>query len=121
MCCSTGVEALTVTWAVALAEPPRPEAVIVEAVVSEGVTLVEPWAVTAPTSGAMESCVASVEFQLKVADSPLLTEVGLACSVTVGRAAAGGGGGGGGGGVTFFGPQPNVKRAAASAAIKPAR
>jgi hypothetical protein len=42
----------------------------------------------------MESSVASVEFQLKVADSPLLTEVGLACSVTVGRAGAGAGAGG---------------------------
>jgi hypothetical protein len=50
----------------------------------------------------MVSCVASVEFQLKFADSPLLMEVGLACSVTVGRAGAGactGGGGGGGGGL----------------------
>jgi len=50
----------------------------------------------------MLSSVASVEFQLKVADSPLLMELGLACSVTVGRAAAGactGGGGGGGGGL----------------------
>src|SRR5713101_2219931 len=121
MCCSTGVEALTVTWAVALAEPPRPEAVIVEAVVSEGVTLVEPWAVTAPTSGAMESCVASVEFQLKVADSPLLTEVGLACSVTVGLAAGGGGSVVLGVGATVFLPQPKVKTAAARATSKLAR
>jgi hypothetical protein len=69
----------------------------------------------------MESCVASVEFQLNVADSPLLTEVGLAWSVTVGVAGAGAGSGFAGGGVTFFGPQPNVKRATASAASKPAR
>jgi len=58
---------------------------------SDGVTLVEPCAVTAPTSGAMESSVASVEFQLKVEDSPFFTVVGLACRVTVGRAAAGAG------------------------------
>ncbi len=55
-------------------------------------TLVEPWAVTAPTSGAMVSCVASVEVQLKVVESPLLMEVGLACNETVGFDGAGGGG-----------------------------
>jgi hypothetical protein len=65
--------------------------------------------------------VASVEFQLKVEESPLLTEPGLACRVTVGRAGAGAGAGAGGGGVTFFGPQPKVKTAAASAVSKPAR
>jgi hypothetical protein len=42
----------------------------------------------------MDSSVASVEFQLNVADSPLLMELGLACSVTVGRAGAGAGAGG---------------------------
>src|SRR5258708_2897815 len=60
----------------------------------------------------MLSWVASVEFQLKVADSPLLMEAGLACSVTVGRAATGAGGGGGGGAATFFFAQPKVKPAA---------
>jgi hypothetical protein len=69
----------------------------------------------------MVSCVASVEFQLKVADSPLLMELGLACKVTVGRAAAGGGGGGGGGGATFFLAQPKVKTAAARVTSKPVR
>src|SRR5881392_759005 len=63
----------------------------------------------------MESCVASVEFQLKVDDSPALTEDGLACKVTVGRAGAGAGGGGVGGGATVFLPQPTVRAAAASA------
>src|SRR5258708_35619847 len=81
----------------------------------------EPWAVTAPTSGAMESCVASVEFQLRVADSPLLTVVGLACSVTVGVAAGGGTGVVLGVGATVFLPQPKVKTATASAVSKPAR
>src|SRR5205809_1597059 len=57
----------------------------------------------------MESCVASVEFQLKVDDSPLLTEAGLACSVTVGRAGAGAGAGGGGGATVFF-PQPRKEQ-----------
>jgi hypothetical protein len=88
---------------------------------SEGDTLVEPWAVTAPTSGAMLSCVASVEFQLSVDDSPFLMELGLARSVTVGRVGAGAGAGGGGGGVGFGGLQPNVKTAAARAVSKPAR
>src|SRR5260370_37185011 len=69
----------------------------------------------------MESCVASVEFQLKVADSPLLTEVGLACSVTVGVAGGGAAAGGAGGGVTFFGPQPKLKTAAVETASKPTR
>src|SRR5207245_11555548 len=70
----------------------------------------------------MVSCVASVEFQLRVADSPLLMEVGLACRVTVGRAAAGAGAGGcGGGGATFFGPHPKRKTTHASAVSKPAR
>jgi len=48
-------------------------------------------------------------------------EVGLACNVTVGRAAAGAGAGAGGGVATFFGPQPKVNKAAASAVSKPAR
>jgi len=49
-----------------------------------GVTLVEPCAVTVPTSGAMVSCVASVDVQLKVDASPCSTEVGLAERVTEG-------------------------------------
>src|SRR5271163_450753 len=60
----------------------------------------------------MVSCVASVEVQLRVVESPVLMEVGLACSETVGRAAAGGGGGGGGGafGTGFL--QPATKASA---------
>jgi hypothetical protein len=62
-----------------------------------------------------------VEFQLKVEDSPLLMEVGLACRVTVGRAAAGAGAGGAGG--CDFGGflQPKVNTAAATIATNPAR
>ena len=75
---------LTVTRAVAFAEPPGPLAVIVYVVESEGVTLVEPSALTVPTSGAMVSCVAFVEVQLSVEESPLLMEPGSAESETVG-------------------------------------
>src|SRR5580658_5036658 len=90
---------------------------MVYVVESDGVALVEPWAVTAPTSGEMVSCVASVEVQLRVVESPLLMEVGLACSETVGRAAAGGGGGGGGGAAGGFFLQPATK-ARASMAVR---
>jgi hypothetical protein len=69
----------------------------------------------------MESCVALVEDQLKVVESPLAREVGLACSVTVGRAAGGGGAAGGGVDVTGFLAQPIVKKAAAKAVNKQAR
>jgi hypothetical protein len=63
----------------------------------------------------MKSDVALVEDQLKVVESPLLMDVGLACSVTVGRAGAGGGGGGGAGAATGFLAQPIVNTAAAKA------
>jgi hypothetical protein len=69
----------------------------------------------------MASCVASVEFQLKVADSPLLMEAGLACKVTVGRAGAGGGAAVEGGWAFGGFLQPKVKAAAASITNKPAR
>jgi len=82
--------------------------------------LVEPCAVTAPTSGAMESCVASVEFQLKVEVPPLSMEAGLACSVTVGVAGAGAGAWAGGAALGGF-LQPKVKTATASIAINPGR
>src|ERR1700680_4743420 len=65
----------------------------------------------------MVSCVASVEVQLRVVESPLLIEVGLACSETVGRAAGGGGGGGGGGAAGGFFAQPAAK-ARASMAVR---
>ena len=51
----------------------------------------EPWGVTAPTSGAMETFCASVEVQVRRADSPLLTEVLSAAIVTVGFTVEGGG------------------------------
>jgi hypothetical protein len=73
-----------VTRAVAFAEPPGPLAVMVYVVEAEGVTFVEPSAVTVPTSGAMVSCVAFVEVQLSVDESPLSMEDGSAESVTVG-------------------------------------
>ncbi len=82
--------------------------------------MVEPSGETAPTSGEMLSCVALVEDQLRVVESPLLMVSGLACSVTVGRAAAGGGGGGGGGALGFL-AQPSAKMAAAMAVKKKVR
>jgi hypothetical protein len=69
----------------------------------------------------MLSCVALVEDQLRVVESPLLMVSGLACSVKVGRAGAGGGGGGGGGGAAGFFAQPNAKIAAVMAVKKKVR
>jgi hypothetical protein len=70
---------------------------------SDGVTFVEPSAVTAPTSGEMVTEVALLEVQLRVEESPLLMEPGLAWSETVGFAAGGGAAAGGGGAsVTFL-------------------
>src|ERR1700738_417519 len=89
---------------------------------SDGVTLVEPSAVTVPTSGAMVSCVALVEDQLNVDESPLLMDVGSAESVTVGCAGAGAGAGAGGGVVaTGFFLQPPVKMVATRPATIRAR
>src|ERR1700722_15568363 len=65
----------------------------------------------------MVSCVASVEVQLRVVESPLLMEGGLACSETVGRGAGGGGGGGGACGAGGFFVQPAAK-ARASIAVR---
>src|SRR5229473_149791 len=48
----------------------------------------------------MLSWVASVEFQLRVEESPLLMVAGLACNVTVGDDGAGFSAGSGGGGAT---------------------
>jgi hypothetical protein len=61
------------------------------------------------------SVVASVEVQLSVEESPLLMEVGLACSETDGFAAGGGGGGGGGGAAAGFFAQPATKARARTA------
>src|SRR5258705_13704028 len=88
-----GAGVLTVTRAVEVAEPPGPLAVMVYVVESSGVTLVEPSALTVPTSGAMGSCVGLGEVQLNVDASPLLTEVGSPESGTGGWAGAGAGGG----------------------------
>jgi hypothetical protein len=60
-----------------------------------------------------------VEFQLKVEESPLLMEVGLAWSVTVGRAGAGAAAGGGAFAATGFLAQPKVTKAAASITSQP--
>jgi hypothetical protein len=94
--------------------------VTVYVVDSDGVTLVEPSGATAPTSGEIVSCVALVEDQLKVAASPLLMVEGLACNVTVGRA-AGGGGVGSGLDTTGFFPHPTVRAAAANAVKRQTR
>jgi hypothetical protein len=94
--------------------------VIVYVAESAGVTFVEPSGATAPTSGAIVNCVAFVEDQLSVVESPLLSDVGFACNVTVGRA-----GGGGCVGVgfcsTFFGPQPTANIATAQTVTNPIR
>src|ERR1700675_4194849 len=63
----------------------------------------------------MVSCVASVDVQVRVVESPLLIDVGLACSETVGRVAGGGGGGGGGGVLICFFPTPATKTTASMA------
>src|SRR5207253_10621057 len=64
--------------------------------------------------------ISSVEFHVRVEDSPLLMVVGLACNVTVGRAGAGAGAGGGGGGVTFL-LQPETSTAEPNRASSRAR
>jgi hypothetical protein len=87
----------------------------------DGETLVEPSGETAPTSGEMLSCVALVDDQLRVVASPLLMVSGLACKVTVGRAAGGGGGGGAGGGAAGFFAQPIAKTRAVMAVKKQVR
>jgi hypothetical protein len=63
----------------------------------------------------MVSCVASVDVQVRVVESPLLMEVGLAWMETVGRAAGGGGGGGVGGAAAGFLLQPATKATARTA------
>src|SRR5262249_27889567 len=116
----TGGGALTVTRIVESAEPPGPVALIEYVVESDGVTLVEPSGATAPTSGEIANWVALVDDQFRVADSPLLIVVGLAVSVTVGR--AGGAAGAGGVGVVLgFLLHPAVKMAAAKASVRQAR
>ena len=82
--------------------------------------MVEPSGATAPTSGAIVSCVALVEDQLSVTASPLLIEVGFAWSVTVGRA-AGGSDVGAVPVMTGFLLQPTVRAAAAKATRRQAR
>ena len=73
-----GGGAATDTRTLASAEPPGPLAVIVYVAESAGVTFVEPSGATAPTSGAIVNCVAFVEDQLNVVESPLLSDVGFA-------------------------------------------
>jgi hypothetical protein len=71
--------------------PPAELAVIVYVVDSVGVTVVEPCGVTAPTSGAIETFVASAVVHVSFTDSPLLMESRSALIDAVGFAAAGGG------------------------------
>src|SRR5258708_26594290 len=87
---------------------------------SDGVTLVEPSGATAPTSGAIVNCVALVEDQCRVEESPLLMEVGSAVSVTGGVEGAAVDGGG----VplmTGFLLQPPVRTAPANTTIRQTR
>src|SRR5271157_1370604 len=86
----------TVTEMLTLASalPPAPVAVMVYVAVSAGVTVVEPCAVTAPTSGAIETFCASVVVHVRRVDSPFWMEVRSALMLAVGFAAGGGGGGG---------------------------
>src|ERR1700723_895060 len=88
---TTGAAAPTVTRAVAVPLPPGPVAVIVYVVESVGFTGVEPCSATLPTPGSISASVASVDVQLSVTVSPLLTDVGEAFSETVGCADDGGG------------------------------
>src|SRR5258708_9721244 len=101
--------------------PPGPLAVTAYVVDSGGVRVVVPCGVTAPTSGLMETLVASVVVQVSLADSPLLMVVRSAEMLTVGLAAAGGGGGGGGVSFTFLGPHPATKRRAVEAKMRSER
>src|SRR5260370_32732455 len=100
--------------------PPGPLAVTAYVVDSAGVTVVVPCAVTAPTSGAMETLVASVVVQESLADSPLLMAVRSAEMLTVGLAATGAGAGGGGG-VGAFLWQPTTNRRAVEVKISSER
>src|SRR5260370_41329467 len=88
--------------------PPAPLAVTAYVVDSAGVTVVAPCGVTAPTSGLMETLVASVVVQVSLADSPLLMVVRSAEMLTGGLAATGGGAGGAGGGRGCFLGQPTM-------------
>jgi hypothetical protein len=63
----------------------------------------------------MVSCVASVDVQVKVVESPLLMEVGLAWMETVGRLGVGAGGAGVGGGAGGVCLQPAAKEIASMA------
>src|SRR6266481_4205198 len=99
--------------------PPGPLAVTAYVVDSAGVTAVVPCGVTAPTSGLMETLVASVVVQVSLADSPLLMVVRSAEMLTVGLAATGAGGGGGGRGCFLW--QPTTNRRTAEAKMRSAR
>src|SRR5258708_27518554 len=100
--------------------PAGPLAVTAYVVDSAGVTVVVPCGVTAPTSGLMETLVASVVVQVSLADSPLLMVVRSAEMLTVGLAATGAGAGGGGGRGCFLW-QPTMNRRTAEAKMRSAR
>src|SRR5258708_28162961 len=101
--------------------PPGPLAVTAYVVDSAGVTVVVPCGVTAPTSGLMETLVASVVVQVSLADSPLLMVVRSAEMLTVGLAGTGGGddGGGGGGGCLLW--QPYMQQSTAGGQLSSGR
>src|SRR5260370_8208973 len=99
-----GGGAATVMLTLASALPPGPVAVIVYVVDESGVTLVEPSGATVPTPGVRFNCVAFVEDQVRVAESPLFKLVEEAVSVTVGLAGGGACAFGGGGAPPFLPP-----------------
>src|SRR5258708_16918606 len=106
-----GGGAATVMLTLASALPPGPVAVIVYVVDESGVTLVEPSGATVPTPGVRFNCVAFVEDQVKVAESPLFKLVEEADSVTVGLAGGGASAFGRGGPPAFL-PHPKRPRPA---------
>src|SRR6202034_4542179 len=97
----------TETFALAVALPPAPVAVIVYVVDCVGFTGVEPCGETFPTPGSMSRSVALVEDQESVTVPPGLTEDGEAFNVTVG-CNAGAGGDAGGVAATFFLQPPAI-------------
>src|ERR1700723_1033082 len=98
----------TETFALAVALPPAPVAVIVNVVDCVGFTGVEPCGETLPTPGSMSRSVAFVDDHESVTVPPGLTDDGEAFSVTVG-CKAGAGAAAGGVPATFFLQPPAIK------------
>jgi len=75
---------LTVTVALEVAVPPEPFTVMIYVVVTDGVTLTEPFASTVPMPLLMLAVSASLEVQLSTEDPPSLMVSGDADMLTVG-------------------------------------